>query len=109
MVAAPPTGRTFQARLTLAFVAVVAISLFAVSAIVVNRLDGYFREQEQAALDARGSVVARISALFAGTAAGNAPSTVQTANTRTMITPQRPTRSSARGRCPNQAAQQLVV
>ena len=73
MVAAPPTGRTFQARLTLAFVAVVAISLFAVSAIVVNRLDDYFREQEQAALDARGSVVARISALFAGTAAGNAP------------------------------------
>ena len=60
MAAAPPTGRTFQARLTLAFVAVVAISLLAVSAIVVNRLDGYFREQEQAALDARGSVVARI-------------------------------------------------
>jgi signal transduction histidine kinase len=73
MAAAPPTGRTFQARLTLAFVAVVAISLLAVSAIVVNRLDGYFRDQEQAALDARGSVVARISVLFAGSAAGNAP------------------------------------
>jgi signal transduction histidine kinase len=73
MAAAPPTGRTFQARLTLAFVAVVAISLLAVSAIVVNRLDGYFRDQEQAALDARGSVVARISVLFAGSSAGNAP------------------------------------
>ena len=67
------TGRTFQARLTLAFVAVVALSLLAVSAIVVNRLDSYFRDQEQAALDARGSVVARIVALFAGTAAGSAP------------------------------------
>lgn len=73
MAAAPPTGRTFQARLTLAFVAVVAISLLAVAAIVVNRLDSYFRDREQAALDARAGVVARISALFAGTAAGNAP------------------------------------
>jgi signal transduction histidine kinase len=54
-------------------VAVVALSLLAVSAIVVNRLDAYFRDQEQAALDARGSVVARIVALFAGTTAGNAP------------------------------------
>jgi signal transduction histidine kinase len=71
--AAPATSRTFQARLTLAFVAVVALSLLAVSAIVVNRLDSYFRDQEQAALDARGAVVARIAALFAGTAAGTAP------------------------------------
>ncbi len=53
--------------------AVVALSLLAVSAITVNRLDAYFRDQEQAALDARGSVVARIVALFAGTAAGSAP------------------------------------
>jgi signal transduction histidine kinase len=73
MVAAPPTGRTFQARLTLAFVAVVALSLLAVSAIVVNRLDAYFRAQEQDALDARASVVGRIVGLFAGAAAGNAP------------------------------------
>ena len=73
MAPAPATGRTFQARLTLAFVAVVALSLLAVSAIVVNRLDSYFRDQEQAALDARGSVVARIVALFAGSAAGSSP------------------------------------
>ncbi len=73
MAATPPTSRTFQARLTLAFVAVVALSLLAVSAIVVNRLDAYFRDQEQAALDARGSVVARIVALVAGAAAGSAP------------------------------------
>ena len=73
MAAAPATGRTFQARLTLAFVAVVALSLLAVSAIVVNRLDAYFRNQEQDALNARGSVVARIAALFAGTTAGDAP------------------------------------
>lgn len=73
MASAPATSRTFQARLTLAFVAVVALSLLAVSAIVVNRLDGYFRNQEQDALNARGSVVARIVSLFAATAAGRAP------------------------------------
>ncbi len=52
---------------------VVALSLLAVSAIVVNRLDAYFLDQEQTALDARSSVVTRIVALFASTSAGNAP------------------------------------
>jgi signal transduction histidine kinase len=54
-------------------VGVVALSLLAVSAIVVNRLDAYFRDQEQAALNARGTVVTRIVALFANTSAGNGP------------------------------------
>ncbi len=40
-----------------------------VSAIVVNRLDAYFRDQEQAALEARSAVVARLVALFATSAA----------------------------------------
>ncbi len=65
----PPTGRSFQARLTLAFVLVVAASLLTVSAIVVNRLDAYFRGQEQAALDARSTVVTRLVRLFAVSAA----------------------------------------
>jgi signal transduction histidine kinase len=51
----------------------VALSLIVVSAIVVNRLDAYFRDQEQAALGARSSVVARIVALFAGTTAASSP------------------------------------
>ncbi len=50
-----------------------ALSLLSVSAIVINRLDAYFRDQEQAALDARGLVVANIVALFSNSARGNAP------------------------------------
>ena len=63
-------GHTFQARLTLAFMAVVAVSLLVVAAIVVNRLDAFFRDQEQSALDARASEVGRIVSLFADSATG---------------------------------------
>jgi signal transduction histidine kinase len=85
--AAPPpsaaapstTGRSFQARLTLAFVLVVAASLLVVSAIVINRLDAYFRDQEQAALDARSAVVANIVSLFASSAAAASSTPVVTA------------------------------
>jgi signal transduction histidine kinase len=65
VVAAEPGGRTFQARLAFAFVAVVALSLISVSAIVINQLDAYFRDQEQAALDARALQVTRIVAIVA--------------------------------------------
>ena len=62
---APLGGRTFQARLALTFVAVVALSLLAVAAIVVNRLDSFFRDQEQAALDARALQVVRMVVIVA--------------------------------------------
>ncbi len=52
---------------------VVAASLLVVSAIVINRLDAYFRDQEQAALEARSAVVADIVRLFASSAANLAP------------------------------------
>ena len=66
-------GRTFQARLTIAFVVVVAASLLAVAAIVVNRLDAYFREQEQASLQGRATVAANLVRIFALSAAGTSP------------------------------------
>ncbi len=50
--------------------AVVAASLLVVSAIVINRLDAYFRDQEQTALEARSAVVARLVDLFSVSAAG---------------------------------------
>jgi signal transduction histidine kinase len=43
----------------------VALSLITVSAIVLNQLDAYFRDQEQSALDARAREVARIVAIVA--------------------------------------------
>ncbi|MDT4947321.1 MAG: two-component system, OmpR family, sensor kinase [Pseudonocardiales bacterium] len=49
--------RTFQARLTLAFVGVVALTLALVSVIVVNRLDDYFTQQQIAELQGRSKLV----------------------------------------------------
>ena len=50
--------RTFQGRLTLAFVAVVAVTLGLVGLLVVNRLGAYFDQQQQDDLAARGRGVA---------------------------------------------------
>ena len=44
--------RTFQGRLTVAFVAVIALTLLLVFGIVLNRLDDYFANQQEADLDA---------------------------------------------------------
>ncbi len=49
--------RTLQARLTLAFVGVVVLTLGIVSIVVINRVDDYFTSQTQADLDARASTV----------------------------------------------------
>jgi len=51
------TPRTFQARLTLAFVGVVALTLALVSIFVINRLDDYFFKQQAAELDGRARLV----------------------------------------------------
>jgi signal transduction histidine kinase len=50
--------RTFQARLTLAFVGVVALTLALVSVFVINRLDEYFTRQQVAELEGRSKLVA---------------------------------------------------
>jgi signal transduction histidine kinase len=50
--------RSFQARLTLAFVGVVALTLALVSVIVINRLDDYFTQQQIAELQGRSRLVA---------------------------------------------------
>jgi signal transduction histidine kinase len=51
--------RTFQGRLTLAFVAVVAVTLGLVGLLVVNRLGAYFDQQQQDDLVARARGVAQ--------------------------------------------------
>ena len=51
--------RTFQARLALAFVGVVALTLALVSVFIVNRLDDYFTQQQAAELQARATLVAK--------------------------------------------------
>ncbi len=49
--------RTFQGRLTIAFVGVVALVLLLVSTLVLNRLDAYFRSQQEADLAARNETI----------------------------------------------------
>ena len=63
--------RTFQGRLTVAFVGVVALVLLLVSVLVLNRLDDYFTSQQAADLQIRtttvGQYVQAIAAQYAGT------------------------------------------
>jgi len=53
------TPQTFQGRLTLGFVAVVAVTLALVSMLVINRLGDYFDQQQRADLEARALTVAQ--------------------------------------------------
>jgi signal transduction histidine kinase len=64
---------TFQGRLTLAFLAVVALTLALVTVLVVNRLDDYFTSQQQRDLAQRSTFVASQVAYVAETAAGGRP------------------------------------
>jgi len=59
------TPRTFQGRLTLAFVAVVAVTLGLVGLLVVNRLGVYFDQQQEDDLAARARGVAQYVILIA--------------------------------------------
>ena len=61
--------RTFQGRLTIAFVAVIALTLALVSGLVINRLDAYFADQQQADLASRTKAVAAYVAYVAERAA----------------------------------------
>ena len=49
--------RTFQGRLTGAFLAVVALTLLLVTVLVINRLDDYFTRQQKADLEQRAESV----------------------------------------------------
>jgi signal transduction histidine kinase len=46
----PSVPRSFQSRLTIAFVAVVAVTLGLITPVIVNRLDDFFRQQEEQGL-----------------------------------------------------------
>lgn len=50
--------RTFQGRLTAAFVAVIVLTLVLVSILVLNRLDDYFTQQQAAELEGRAQTIA---------------------------------------------------
>ena len=65
--------RTFGGRLTVAFVAVIALTLSLVSVLVLNRLDAYFVQQQEADLQERARTVNGYIQTLADGAAGRAP------------------------------------
>jgi signal transduction histidine kinase len=65
--------RTFQGRLTIAFVAVIALTLALASMLVVNRLDDYFVRQQKADLTERLTTVKVFVERAARDAAGSSP------------------------------------
>jgi len=56
----PSVPQSFQTRLTIAFMGVVALTLILVAPVVVNRLDDYFRVQEEQSLRAQAEATAAI-------------------------------------------------
>lgn len=65
--------RTFQGRITVAFVAVLALTLGLVSMLVLNRLDDYFAIQQRADLQERSTTVSGFVKSLAGDATLGAP------------------------------------
>ena len=62
--------RTFQGRLTLAFLLVVALTIGLVTVLVVNRLDDYFASQQKIDLDQRTQLIEAYVVSISDTAAG---------------------------------------
>jgi heavy metal sensor kinase len=65
--------RTFQGRLALAFIAVIALVLVLVTVLVINRLDDYFSRQQTTDLDQRSQTVSSYVQSLARTAAEGRP------------------------------------
>ncbi len=60
----PSVPRSFQSRLTIAFVAVVAVTLGLTTPVIINRLDDFFRQQEEQALQVHARATATVLAQF---------------------------------------------
>jgi two-component system OmpR family sensor kinase len=65
--------RTFQARLSMAFVMVIGLTIGLVSVFVLNRLDDYFTRQQQTDLQERHAMVSAFVRSFAESAAEDRP------------------------------------
>ena len=68
-----PMPKSFQARLTGAFVIVIVLTLLLVGVFVLNRLDAYFTEQQEADLKVRVQTVSAYVLAVAETNAGQRP------------------------------------
>ena len=82
----PSVPQSFQTRLTIAFMGVVALTLFLVAPVVINRLDDYFREQEEQSLRARAAATAAILDRFVENEVGGS-AVVAVVNGETQLNP----------------------
>ena len=60
----PSVPRSFQNRLTIAFLGIVALTLVLVAPVVVNRLDDFFRQQEEQSLQTHAAATGAILQRF---------------------------------------------
>ncbi len=67
----PAVPQSFQTRLTIAFMGVVALTLVLVAPVVINRLDDYFRVQEEQSLRAQAAATAEILTRFIADTVGS--------------------------------------
>jgi signal transduction histidine kinase len=79
--------RSFQARLTVAFVGIVALTLALVAPVVINRLDDYFRQQEEQGLRARRTATANVLNSFIRATVGPAPVVAPAADGTIILNP----------------------
>jgi signal transduction histidine kinase len=82
----PTVPQSFQTRLTIAFMGVVALTLVLVAPVVINRLDDYFRVQEEQSLRARAAATAAILDRFIADAVG-ANAVVATVDGKLQLNP----------------------
>ena len=76
----PSVPRSFQSRLTIAFVAVVAVTLGLITPVIINRLDDFFRNQEEAALKVHARATAIVISELIAVGVGNQPVVGETAD-----------------------------
>ncbi len=83
----PTVPRSFQARLTFAFIGFVALTLGLVAPVVINRVDDYFRQQEEQSLRVRASSTAEILKLFVTDAVGSETVVLTQPNGKMQLNP----------------------
>jgi signal transduction histidine kinase len=74
----PSVPRSFQSRLTVAFVAVVAVTLGLIAPVIINRLDDFFRQQEEEALRLHATATAVVLERFINEQVGGGAVVMQT-------------------------------
>ena len=83
----PSVPRSFQSRLAIAFVAVATVTLGLITPVIINRLDDFFRQQEEQALRLHAYATAIVLERFVADEVTDAP-VVSVANGKPQLNPE---------------------